>query len=617
MICLIPVSRFRITYEVAAGRPFSRLERMILRAIQQGKSDLDGLGEIFQVHPRLLIEGLVTLTQAGWLAVGSAGAGGFVLTSEGRDAAGSDRPPSTTAVSSRRAFVVMERLTGGLIPNDEVRFVSKRDLDSVWEQSLKLSTEVSDNRLDEGQVQHLLPLSQGEWVRWIGPIDMMSKDAHWLPVNVDLHEGVVVGLPEAWLPRLRATINDEARGFAANLGEEVRARTWSLGAPRRLRMAPDEASDRDVVRVLPVGWPVVISEGDFCFRGDGHEQLIVGALENARSSVLVASAFANITKLEALRPHIDAALKRGLSIDLMWGYMADGSTDGLETVEWLRKLAYGAKRDGLKGVIRFNQLASGSHAKLLLWDEGPGFRAWVGSYNWLSATPGDRGKDQPRNVSVRISAPAVVGALARCAAAMWSGAESEVLTSTSDRWRRIAADLDMMASRSESVAANATVRLVLDREHEVLLREWIGTAQIRLLVASHRLGPAGENRLVSAEIERPSGFAFEVLFGQAVQDELGLARIADLVRRCGGDLKHVPALHAKLVVSDASACVSSYNFLSADPFGTAKNARELGIVIDGAEPVEWLWTRFRKGQSDVGNTTDIRLSGDVPPTSTN
>jgi len=591
VIVLVPVSRFRVTYEIAAGRPFSQLERMILTAIQQGTSTLGGLQEIFQVHPRLLIEGLVTLTQAGWLAFGGPGREGFFLTSEGREAASSDRPPATIAVSSRRASVVMERLTGGLISNDEVRFVSKRDLERVWDQARRLSSEISANRLDEGQVQHLLPRKQGEWVRWIGPIDMMSKDNHWVPVNVDLAAGTVVGLPEAWLARLRPIIIAKAAHFAESLTEDGRTHTWKIGVPRRFQIG--DAVDRDALRIPAVGWQVILSEDDFYFTEDDHERLLTSVLEEARGSVLVASAFANVEKLEVLRPYILATLERGASIDLLWGYMADGSADGRETVEWLRKLAYSAKRDGLKGVVRFNQVPSGSHAKLLLWDAASGFRACVGSYNWLSALVGGRRDSRPRNVSVRISEPGAVGALARCAAALWSGAESEVLTSTGDRWRRIAADLDRAASRSDPATTNATIRLILDREHDVLLREWLSTAQHRLLVASHRLGTACETRLVSGEVERPSGFSFEVLYGYVDLSEAGFAGIAELIRQIGGTLRQIPEFHAKVVVSDASACVTSYNLLSTDPFGTAQKARELGIIIDGGEPVEWLWSRLR------------------------
>lgn len=585
MITLVPVSRFRVTYEVAAGRPFSQLERMILRAIREGTTELVDLQKTFEVHPRLLIEGLVTLTHAGWLAVGGTGREGFVLTSEGNEAAGSDRAPSTTEVSSRRAFVVMERLTGALISNDEMRFASRKDLEPVWGQAVRLPTEVADNRLNEGQVQHLLPRRKGEWVRWIGPIDMMSKNAHWLPVNVDTDSGAVVGLPDVWAARLRSSVVDGAQRLGGTLTAEARARRWNVAAPRRFP-PPVSAGDDDMLRVPAPAWPVALSESDLFLGAEDHERLLETALAEGRS-ILIASAFANVEKLEVLRPHLEAAIKRGATIDLLWGYMADGTADGKVTVEWLRKLAYDA-RDA-KGHLRFNRSPSGSHAKLLLWDGPTGFRACVGSYNWLSAQGGG---NWPRNLTVRLSEPAMIAALARCAAALWSGAESEVLTSTGARWRRIAGELDAEASRAEGHSGNATARLILDRDHEATLRVFSSTAKCRLLIASHRLGPASEARLVSAEVSRPAAFTFEVVFGRADQEVAGLERARDVIRRSGGTLKLVPELHAKVLVSDSSVCVTSYNFLSADPFGTARNARELGVVIEGGEVAEWIWRKF-------------------------
>ena len=56
---------------------------------------------------------------------------------------------------------------------------SRTELKTVWNDAVRLREEVHENSLDEGQVRRLLPRSQGEWVRWIGPIDMVSKGAHW------------------------------------------------------------------------------------------------------------------------------------------------------------------------------------------------------------------------------------------------------------------------------------------------------------------------------------------------------------------------------------------------------------------------------------------------------
>lgn len=69
MIVLLPVSRYRVRYQVASGRPYSFFERFILEGVRDGHSSLDALEQAFRLHRRVLIEGLVTLVQAGWVAI--------------------------------------------------------------------------------------------------------------------------------------------------------------------------------------------------------------------------------------------------------------------------------------------------------------------------------------------------------------------------------------------------------------------------------------------------------------------------------------------------------------------------------------------------------------------
>ena len=589
MIVLIPLSRFRIKYELAAGRPFSQLERMILRAIKEGACELGELRETFQVHPRLLIEGLVTLTHAGWLSIGGSDQEGFVLTSEGGEAATSNRPPSTIEVSSRKASVVMERVTGALISNNEVRFASKMELGHVWDRAVHVAPQVTDNRLDEGQVQHLLPRKQGEWVRWIGPIDMLTRDVNWLPVNVDTQTENVVGLPDPWIPQLRNTIMAKARSVveANSLGENERSLEWSFGG-QKLSPVRSVRDRSETLRGSPLLWPSTVSKDDFCFTANEHEELATAAFGEAKNSIFIASAFAKLERLELLRESINAALERGVNIDILWGNTAEGMQGQRALVGWLSKVAYDARRDGW-GMLRFNKEPSGCHGKIMLWDGSDGFSACVGSYNWLAALVDQTECSLPPDVTVRISEPAIVAALARCAAGFWSAVETEVLSSTADRWRRIAADLEMTASFEETPVTNAKVRLILDREHETLLHYWISMAHSRFLIASHKLGPVSDDRLVNLNVERPACFDFNVVYGQANEDETWLASFGSLVREKKGLLKHVPNFHGKALISDTSACITSYNFLSADPLGASKNAREIGLVIEGQRLADWLW----------------------------
>ena len=85
-----------------------------------------------------------------------------------------------------------------------------------------------------------------------------------------------------------------------------------------------------------------------------------------------------------------------------------------------------------------------------------------------------------------------------------------------------------------------------------------------------------------------------MVYGLTDLSEEWLSRIDGIVRRARGTIAKLPHMHAKILVSDTSVCVSSYNFLSADPFGTADRARELGVIIEGGDVATWIAERLEK-----------------------
>lgn len=592
MIVLVPLSRFRAQYETACGRPYSTLERLTLRAIANGATSVDHLSEQFRVHPRLLVEAVVTLVREGWVAVGGSTGSGFLLTAEGTSAVSADETPDSLVISERTTYVLMERITGALIPSNEVRFVTRRDLGDRWDLCVRLRVEVSDNAVDEGQVQTLLPRRKDEWLRWVGPIDMVSKSSHWLPVNVDAATKQVVGLPDSWRARLRDLIVDEALRHSNDYGTDRLAATF----PIVVRTSAGRDERADVPRVPASTWATNLEPSDILFTDREHDEYLRRALQQAKTNVLIASAFLNTGRLEALAEQILAALVRGVNCDLLWGYAATRAIDGAgvgDSVARMKKLAYQAKQLNARGTLRFNSAASSSHAKLLLWDNASGYEACVGSYNWLSVAA-ELDSTDPRNVSVRLTHPEVVAAFSRSAAAFWSSSQGEILASTGDRWRRVATDLEsLLATKEPTSDANCRVRIVIDRDHEAVLREFLSTSQFRMLVVSHRLGPAAEARLVAgSRSDRATGFDYRVIVGMSELEEDAKSRILAEVQRCGGAVMARPRCHAKVLVADSSATISSYNFLSSDPFGTATAGRELGVVLDCPEAADWLWQRF-------------------------
>ena len=586
MIVLVPLSRFRAQYETASGRPYSTLERLTLRAIADGATNVDHLSEQFRVHPRLLVEAVVTLVREGWVAVGGT-ASGFLLTAEGKKAVIADETPDSLAIAERTAFVLMERITGALISSNEVRFVTRRDLGDRWNTCVRLRVEFSENSVDEGQVQTLLPRRKDEWLRWVGPIDMVSKSSHWLPVNVDIATKQVVGLPDAWSTRLRELIVDEALRYSDNYDSNQLAATFPIAT--RTPSGRDERAD--IPRIPAPTWATTLAQSDIMFTDREHDDCLVRALQQARTNVLIASAFLSADRLDALAEPLLEALRRGVNCDLLWGYAATGARG--DALARLKKLLHQAKQSSARGTLRFNSAASSSHAKLLLWDSASGYEACVGSYNWLSVTA-EEDSTEARNASVRMTHPGVVAALSRSAAAFWSSSQGETLASTGDRWRRVAADLESLLTTSQPAGStNCQVRLIADRDHEAVLREFLSTAQARALVVSHRLGPAAEARLIpGSRSGRASGFDYHVIFGVTELDEDARSRIFAEVQRADGTLTARPHCHAKVLIADSSAAISSYNFLSSDPFGTATNGRELGVVLDCPEGANWLWQRL-------------------------
>ena len=374
----------------------------------------------------------------------------------------------------------------------------------------------------------------------------------------------------------------------------VRTRQWVDGGAVSER--PWGAGDRIGRDAIPSGtWPAAVAERDLLSDGEEHDSLLVKALEEATSSIFIASAFLGRAAVEALRERLLGALRRGVNLDLLWGYAA-GAEPGGAVLEGLKKLAYEARRAGYAGALRFNRVASGSHAKMLIFDAPMGMSAVIGSYNWLSAF---NGRGRTTNVSIRLWHDGAIAEACGCAAGLWAGTESEALSSTADRWRSVAADLErQVATGSQKVPRNgaegdsATVRFVFDREHEVVMREWSASSQHRLLVFSHRLGPAAETRLVRSGESTAS--VFVVAYGLTHLDEGSLARIDRMVRGAGGTVAKLPDMHAKVLVSDASVCISSYNFLSADPFGTAGGTRELGVIIEGGDVATRVAERLAK-----------------------
>ena len=604
---LLPLNRYQVKYELANGRPYSELEKLVLRAFkEEGAKTLQDLQNIFFLPHRLLVEVLVTLAQAGWIAISNNKEGSFILTRQGSailDAPEDKQLPPGTSIRSENAFVIMERFTGGLVSPSEIIYKNNNEIKrdkiderTTWDIACKLPIKIIDSSLGIEQVQHLLRKKPGERIRFIAAPALLSQDYYWLPMNADIEQQRVIGLPDCWESSLKQLLLEEAEKFAKKNPELAKSSYRGVRPSDRTRQTSEVSCGT---------YSTTIDLNQLLLTHTAHVQKLEKALtEEAKKNIMIASAFLKIDNLAEVETWVIKALQRGVNVTLLWGYR-DTSNSDKRTKEWLENLQKKAQK--LKnGNLLFNKEPTDSHAKLLIYDTEKGYQAYVGSYNWLSKptkveeTLADfEGSD----VTVCLHHPGLVADLCRSVAGLWDTARNSLSSNAPGRWQQIAADLQEQIDLDKTderqkvdELQTSTVCIVHAREHEALMRQYLQTAQKRCLVASHQIDPdeqvAGFRLIDPLQKISNTLESFILLYGD--RERLGEKETAfrQQVEEIQGISKYKQGCHSKVFVSDEMAIVSSYNFLSGDPFNRAKRLKEIGILVKGGEVPGKLWEVF-------------------------
>ena len=546
----IPVTRFAVAYETGGARPYSGFERLLLEAIDDGIARLDELTSVFAVPSRLVVEGVVTLIQAGW--VGLAGDNALVATAGGRAAVRSGQPPVT--LETKRPYplhVVMERVGGAYCRNADVTLVSNGSLQPPdGDRIIRLDPQLHDNQVDTGDVRSLIRVSPGEWVRWISAEStLVSKGSQSAVALYEPATARLTNVPDAFRSSLEPLLVDRFGG-----------RTQHHASRREL----PEHVRRCQVR---------ITEDDIVVNAQAHEALLRAALDGAHAHLVACSAFATASALEGLTPHLTAAMERGVTVDMLWGY---SGRDDSAVVDFVKKLQYDCR--GTAGQITCNAAPSGSHAKLLVWDSADGtVNGCVGSYNWLSAAGQTTGE-----LSIRVTHPGLIADLARFVADRWAEVPGSRLDVAQRRWHQLAASWEQLGATVREPDAGSVASLVFGRGHEAALRRaLVDSDPRRLIINSHRAASVGLRRLQAGTGVPRSPMTGVVVAGELLPD-VAQSEIQAVTEQLG--LKYLQRpIHAKLLIHGDTSLIGSYNFLSADPPSRGGRARELSIRLDGAD----------------------------------
>ena len=283
-----------------------------------------------------------------------------------------------------------------------------------------------------------------------------------------------------------------------------------------------------------------------------------------------------------------AALHRGVMVGLLWGY--EQGEKAKEVVRWLDKVAIEAGEQRYK--LWFNKVASDSHAKILAWDAGEALNVVVGSCNWLS-TPSLVNEMTRLNFSFCIRNPLAAAEFLRALAGLWLQTGRQDWYPAADHLFGYAAKIAaerVAAQHLVDIRVNGKIKMVCDFDHERVMRELLLRASHRCWVSSHKLGDNAALRLASLSHQgRPVDIETLVSYEQLSHHEIPIDVVADQVRAAGGQLKQLDNFHAKCIIADDVAFISSFNFLSAGPFGSGRAAREVGILVNNKDIADRLW----------------------------
>ncbi|HZP10818.1 MAG TPA: phospholipase D-like domain-containing protein [Nevskiaceae bacterium] len=595
MKILIPVNRYQVDYELGSGQPFSEVDVLVLRAVaSQSARSVAALHLALCLPRRMIIEVLVGLARAGWVSVTTGSDAEFLVTTAGREALQAASPPSSLVVREETDYVLMERVDGVLSGGREIACKTRKALDDagLWSASIRLPQGRIDRRLDAGQVEWLLRRDKSEWIRWVSSPQLIQQ--MWLPVEIE--DGRILNLPERW----------------AHLGSRILDEIRSRGvkpAPSASATPSERESGLDVGRTL-------FSMDDLLVTDSAHRQELDVALSSARSTVLIASAFLDFESVDGhIASKLIECLRRGTRVDLLWGYSAGNTTDEIEkALQLLRRIGL---ESGHPDNFRFNDSPTNSHAKVLIYDSPNGYSAVVGSYNWLATRSEDPKFEQEpfRNASIRIDDLHTVARICRSIAGLWPGAR--VLYSLSDvpdRWQNIASMLERSALVSVrggpdigAIDSPHSVRLVRDSEHEVVIRELILGSKTRCAILSHQIGQKATVRLTSLQTKHSlDHYELIVMYGKQPDNNL-LEASSALIVDAGGRLVFQRRMHSKIVICDDKVLISSYNPLSADPFGAFSSSREVGLLLGAKEIADSLWERIgmQSGRTETSHLTGV------------
>lgn len=551
----IPIKYSSVRLRLEKGRRWSVAEHILLFALKGGESTAEDLAKRSSLHQRMVLEALINLMRVGWVEIVATGDRvRFAITSGGRAHVDKKELPVITEPLTKDMKFAVDQVLGRVLRWRELTFLSPARFEKIRDDGMLVLPATPDLR----------PPSPADIVESLLDTDETHRGS----------DSSAARPGEGWV--LATVVGDKVEGLPRDVPE---LKQLVLDAAAR---APDAEPEDLPLAVMEARQSperqIHLAPEDIISGDTAHRDHILNTIRSARSWIAIHSTFVRAEPFLELLPHLEhAAKEHGVRTDVFWGMGGEREIENpaRKVIEEYRREV--ASRE-LQRSIKIHPFSTGSHAKLLIADDGKGsFQATIGSCNWLYSDWSSY------EVSVRLSDGPIVADVMDALAQMayeatgdWAGITTEVAG------RARSARSDVVRRQGRQV----TARLLMGPEHLLMFEAARDNAERRIMIASHRLGAAAETVALLPTRAAVADRDLEAfVYYSTPSDKVSVAVATEMrfkADRDGIKLRQVtdPRMHAKFMLwDDDDLVITSQNLLSADPLAPLS---EIGVHLKGA-----------------------------------
>lgn len=580
----VPLYRMAVSYLYSFGRRWSLIEHMLLVESTVAKQTASELAVMANVPHGLVVEALINLLRANWIEVRSDNDKiYFAATPAGQRHAKERTLPERLQKDIRWDSVCVERLTGHWMRADDIDLVYEKDLPA---DAVRLPPLLHTFEPNDAALRDLFRLNLNESLEPTTP-QFRTPSLPYARVGIAFNE-VQVGLPPNAPLGLRANL---VKASAEVKDDDITA--YSAKSHMVQEAARDDLTADDII----VG-------------GVAHLTLLRESLQRAKSTVVVHSCFLSADTLRNLLPDFERAARRKVRVELLWGLHVDPEVGGpprkfSDATDVLAGLPPGAR-----GRIRLSPHSSGSHAKVLIYDDHETglWTTVVGSCNFLSSEF-DWMEVSLRTRSALFASKVLSLLLSNQLPAV--GNWSPTARQLNHIWSELKAKI-----RSQGEAGKYSISLVTDYNHYACVTLARDRASREIEIACDLYGLSAETSvLVPMETAAARGIDVRLQYtrpSKFLLEEGHEPLPADVAKR-GIKIARVENEHAKyLGWDDDSLVISSFNWMATTVDARRSRGAEIGAFIEGPGIRSILIDKLRDRPNEQAHQAAGSVAGAIP-----